>query len=454
MKISYKKLQTYFMDTLPAPEVIAEAFTFHAFEIESVEKEGDDVILDVKVLPDRACYAKSYEGIARELSTILGLKKDDGKVKIPEQSRTIDITVDQINEVLGSNITKDEVTSILSRMDIKVSPKGDILELAIPADRLDLATWRDIPEEVGRIYGYDKIEAILPRNKTFKPQVEKTFYYAEKIKNVLIKAGFSEVYTYSLVSKGVYEIEKPLAADKNYLRTNLTDGVQKSLELNARNADILGLATINIFEIGKVFAEEGEYTSLCIGVKNVKKAKGKDQAKEKVKHIRDEVLKVVEADASILCTVDDTGGLVSVGGETIGVTNNVDGIFEINLDKLVATLSDPTSYDDLHFGKAASIDYKKFSLYPFIVRDIAVFVPESVGAEDVWKSIEKGIQDAGAKDLLARYSLFDTFKKEGKTSYAYRMVFQSMEKTLTDDEANAIMDKVNGEMKGNGWEVR
>lgn len=454
MKISYKQLQTYFIDTLPTPEVISDAFTFHAFEIESMEKEGDDTIMDIKVLPDRACYAKSYEGIARELSTIFGLNKNESKVKIGELSRKISVTVGQVNEVLGSEIIQQEMVSILTRLDMKVTENGEVLELAIPADRLDLATWRDIPEEVGRIYGYDKIKAILPRNTTFKPQVEKSFYYAEKIKNTLMLAGFSEVYTYSLVAKGVYEIEKPLAADKNHLRTNLTDGIQKSLDMNARNADLLGLDSINIFEIGKVFTEKGEHTSLCIGIKNVKKVKGADQAKEKIKKIRDEVLKMLEVEATILCTVDDTGGLVSVAGETIGVTNNADGIFEINLDKLVATLADPVSYDDLKFGKTASVEYKKFSLYPFMVRDIAVFVPESVESSQVWKAIEKGIAEAGATDLVARHSLFDTFKKDGKISYAFRIVFQSMEKTLTDDEANAIMEKVNGEMVANGWEVR
>ncbi|MCX6719250.1 MAG: hypothetical protein NTZ38_02645, partial [Candidatus Taylorbacteria bacterium] len=72
----------------------------------------------------------------------------------------------------------------------------------------------------------------------------------------------------------------------------------------------------------------------------------------------------------------------------------------------------------------------------------------------VWSSIEKGIKAAGANDLLARHSLFDTFKKEGKVSYAFRMIFQSMEKTLTDTEVNGVMEKINGEVKKEGWEVR
>ncbi len=454
MKISYTQLQTYLEDKLPTPEKLADAFTFHAFEIESMEKEGDDTILDIKVLPDRACYAKSYEGIAREVSAILGLKKKAEKVKIPDSKHTITVSISQINEVLGSDISQKEAVSILTRMDIKVTEKGDILELSVPCDRLDLQSWRDIPEEVGRIYGYDKIKSILPKNTTFKPIVEKAFYYTEKIKNILVSAGFSEVYTYSLVAKGVYEIEKPLAADKNHLRTNLTDGIVKSLEFNARNADLLGLDEIKIFEIGKVFTKDGEHTSLCVGIKNIKKAKGAELAKEKIKKVRDEVLKVLEVNATILCTVDDSGGIISLNVEAVGMTNNSDGIFEINLDKVVATLSEPNSYADLNFSKATTIEYKKFSVYPFIVRDIAVFVQGPTLDTEVWSVIEKVLNEVGAANLLAHHSLFDTFKKDGKVSYAYRMIFQSMEKTLTDDEVNSIMEKIYAEIKGKGWEVR
>lgn len=456
MKISYSQLQTYFEDKLPTPEKLVEAITFHAFEIESVEKDGDDFVLDIKVLPDRACYAKSYEGIAREVSTILGLKKNSDKVKIPAGERSIVVSSAQINEVLGSEISSEEVISILDRMDITVKENGDKLELSIPGDRLDLQSWRDIPEEVGRIYGYDKIKPILPKNTSFKPVVEKTFYYSEKIKNILVSAGFSEVYTYSLVAKGVFEIEKPLAADKNHLRTNLTDGIVESLEFNARNSDLLGLDEVKIFEIGKVFTKDGEHTSLCIGIKNIKKIKGADQAKDKIKKVRDEIFKIINSSATILCTVDDSGGIISVDGEAIGMTNNSDGIFEVNLDKLIKTLDEPSSYADLDFGKSASVEYKKFSQYPFIVRDIAVFVqgPTSDSDNEVWQVIEKSITEAGAGDLIARHSLFDTFKKEDKTSYAFRIVFQSMKKTLTDGEVNPVMERVYDQMRENGWEVR
>lgn len=451
MKFSYNQIQSYFSKPLPPVDVLADAFTFHAFEIESIEKTADDTILDIKILPDRACYAKTIEGIALEVSTILNIKR-----KIPSKNNSfkiIPISIKSINEVLGTDIPKEEIISILARMDIGYNKnEGDNLLLAVPNNRLDLQTWRDIPEEIGRIYGYNLIKTILPKNTTFIPKVEKSFYYAEKIKNLLIDLGFSEVYTYSLVPKGIFKIEKPLASDKNHLRDNITEGINKALELNARNADLLGLNTIKIFEIGKVFTKNGEHTSLTIGIKNARKMKVKE--KDLIKDIRDELFNKIQTDTKILCSIDDTGGLISLNNEIIGYTNKSNGVLEINLDKLIKDLPIPSSYKDLNFSKSINIVYKKISIYPFIVRDIAIFVPESIKSDEVWNIINKSLVSSENIDLLARYTLFDTFNKDGRVSYAFRLVFQSSEKTLTDDIVNEIMEFIHSKIKSMNWEVR
>jgi phenylalanyl-tRNA synthetase beta subunit len=77
-----------------------------------------------------------------------------------------------------------------------------------------------------------------------------------------------------------------------------------------------------------------------------------------------------------------------------------------------------------------------------------------VGGESVWEKIATTLNNSGANDLLVRHSLFDTFKKDGRISYAFRLIFQSMEKTLTDTEINAIMEKIGSDIKATGWEVR
>src|SRR5271155_3087005 len=77
MKISYKWLQTFFAEPLPTPHKVAEAFGFNLSEFEGMRERGGDTIFDIKILPDRSCYALSHRGIAYELAAILKLVKKD-----------------------------------------------------------------------------------------------------------------------------------------------------------------------------------------------------------------------------------------------------------------------------------------------------------------------------------------------------------------------------------------
>lgn len=93
--------------------------------------------------------------------------------------------------------------------------------------------------------------------------------------------------------------------------------------------------------------------------------------------------------------------------------------------------------------------YQPISIYPFLLRDIAVWVPGSVTATEVLRLIET----VTGKSCV-RTGLFDTFTKGERTSYAFHLVFQSFEKTLADSDVNPIMEKVGTEMTARGWEVR
>ena len=95
--------------------------------------------------------------------------------------------------------------------------------------------------------------------------------------------------------------------------------------------------------------------------------------------------------------------------------------------------------------------FTMWSLFPFIARDVAVWVPENVSSADV----EKVIKDNAGELVVRGPELFDEFKKEGKISYAFRTVFQSYDRTLTDAEINEIMAKITNKIKENsGWQVR
>lgn len=313
--------------------------------------------------------------------------------------------------------------------------------VTVPDERLDLRIKEDLAEEIGRIYGYEKIgDTSLPKIDK-KPEVNKNFYYKEKIRRALYGQGFSEVINYTFTDKGDVELANPMSPEKRFLRTNLVDGLEKSLEFNVRFPDLIDMTQIKVFEFGHVFDKDGEYERFALGVKNpsgVKKPKEKESLDGAIKEIE---LKLGIADGLLRQRLP---------------RNDKDGdtIAEFDFAEMIKGLSEKKEYGISKVGDDTK-RFKKISPYPFMIRDIAVFTPETTDEKKVFNIIES---EAG--NLLVKNKLFDVFTKKfedgtQKTSYAYRLIFQSMEKTLSDIEVNAIMEKITKKLNANkGWQVR
>ena len=98
MKISYKWLQTYFKEPLPAPEIISDLLTMHLAEVESLERMEDDIIFDVKVLPDRAPYLLNHQGLAKELSALISnnfIARETALIPVSENINKINVEIKQ-----------------------------------------------------------------------------------------------------------------------------------------------------------------------------------------------------------------------------------------------------------------------------------------------------------------------------------------------------------------------
>lgn len=421
MKVNYNNLQKYFDEKLPAPEDVAKALTFHSYEVEGVEEKEGDYIFDIDVLPNRAGDSFDEGGVARELSAVLNIPLGSMAPKPKKLGNpVIKLKLFEINKLLGSDMSTKEVENIFKRLqfrsDLNADLNGEDFTVTIPAERKDIKIKADLIEEVGRIYGYENIEAAFPEKAERAPRVNKKFYYTNKIKNFLAREGFSEVYTYTFRNNGEVEIEKPFASDKNFLRTDLRAGLLKSLEQNIKNLPLLDADEVKIFEIGNVFSKDKEYTTLGIGWS------GKDE------------------------------NIVNKLSEFLGIKideKTKNNIFETNFDELLDKLPEPpNSYEQ--FEKKKDMAFKPISLYPFVLRDIAVWVPTDKSSDDALEIIKK---EAG--DLLVNTKLFDEFEKGDRISYAFNLVFQSQDKTLSDEEVNKIMDSVTNSLECNGgWKVR
>ncbi|MEY3783738.1 MAG: hypothetical protein RLZZ230_60 [Candidatus Parcubacteria bacterium] len=334
-----------------------------------------------------------------------------------------------VNRLLGLNLSLAEVKKIILRTGAEVIEEdSDSITVRSPWERSDLVIEEDYIEEVGRIYGLHNIVSVMPEAQSLA-EINVKQYYTERIRRVLLEQGFSEVMTSSFQKKGTIQLQNALASDKSYVRESLRKNITAVLDANFIHTDLLGIPDIRVFEIGTVFIKTetsvSEYIAISLGVRT----KGNGYSP------KDDVI------IKNGCTAVEK----ILGAEVVWQTEK--GVAEGNLDVVLKTLPVPDAYDAL--PALSQVSYKAFSLYPAIARDIALWVDDGVVAEVVAETLV-----AAAGPLLVRHTLFDTFTKDARTSYAFRLIFQSTERTLTDIEINPIMETVYQAVTAKGWEGR
>jgi phenylalanyl-tRNA synthetase beta chain len=357
----------------------------------------------------------------------------------PETQETVSVefTVEHTNRLTGFDLAAEDIADILNRFGYTFTENNGTFVVTIPPRRYDLRIAEDMIEEIGRIHGYQNLQPQSVADIAWESSVNTMVYYQNRIRNVLISQGYSEILTYTFVKKGDIEMLHPLASDKKALRTNLHDGFARALDMNLQNAPLFGQDRIRGFEFGKVFDESGEYWHLVIGVVNKDK-----KARKAHGYPHEQLNRLVD----LLNTELGTDFLQHVGeGEST---------IEIHLQSLVETLPTPESYGhDVLATDVRNLDrqYQPYSQYPFMVRDIALWAPSDVVVSDIEATIAEH-----ATGLCQRIDLFDTYQPDGenRTSYAFSIIFQAMDRTLTDDEIGGIMDRVYAACVEKGWETR
>lgn len=355
----------------------------------------------------------------------------------PRPNFTTVVTLEQTNKLLGTHLTAEQLSFIFKRLHLEhVEQVPGVFEVICNDNLFNIRSTDDmqyvsyqIVGHVGRVIGYH--EGI--QEKEYVPFKERGLvvpYIAEtdRIRNELVKRGFVEVRTYHFQNEGEEELENPIANDKKFIRSSLQLGMGEALVKATYNAPLLGRTDILIFEIGTVVSKEkGEQIHLALaGFKqNQKKQKLVDVLKQTLSEIIPSSHIVIETDNYV---------------ETIISSHNE--LFEPIEN--VASLGQTSEF----------VNWKSLSVYPFMTRDIAFFVSE--------EAKQKNLQEIfllWAGPLCVRVDMFDEFEKtlddgSKKLSQAYRLVFQSQEKTLTDDEVNVIMQNIEKEIRALRCEVR
>lgn len=304
--------------------------------------------------------------------------------------------------------------------------------IVAPAERFDIRIAADIAEEIARLISYENIPSAVLVEDGFKPSHNDIYDSIIRVRNALAGLGFSEIFTYAFRKNGRVELANPMAEGINFLRDNLTDGMQDALVFNARNAPLLGLDEVLMFEVGTIFlAPEKESLHVSVGVQ-VTKAMKQSKREERERVLLHDAHKALES------ALGTEISWVIEGSICEGVIPPREGM---------QTLYEPLAPSSMHTA------YSRISAYPFMLRDIAVWAEVGIFQEEIISIIQ---EEAGV--LLVRDRLFDVFEKDfdgvKKTSYAFNLVFQSYDRTLTDVEVNEIMARITAKLIARGLEVR
>ena len=389
--------------------------------------------------------------------------------KTDKEDRVIAVTAKNINDVLGSNISEEDIIKVYERLGFKAVKEAEKIVVTVPRRRLDISIKEDLIEEVSRIYGVDNIEGKLPVVPMKMGSIDKT---EREIRNKMISLGLNDTLPYILISdKDVhkYTTDKfeevklldPMSEDRNTLRYSIIPSLYRIYEYNKAHY----VKDVNIFEVGKGFWKKeeqyGEDLKLCalmtgeyyLGIDNKKTVDF-----YVIKGIVEEFLDYLgyENRYSFVLPKNEIKEFhpgqvadINVNGEVLGVVGRIHPqiskepvfVLEINLTKLLAK-------------KTGKMKFKEISIYPEIKKDIAIIVDKNISSEEIAKTIK-----SSAGKLLLNSEVFDVYMganlPEGKKSIAYALTFGASDRTLTDEEVNPVLDKiVAGVEKAFGAELR
>jgi len=421
-------------------------------------ENGIDLHL-IDLAQKRVCYLiREISGgkIAKDLVNV--------SVVLPKPKQ-IRLQLDYLNRLLGMVIPKDRAIKILDCLGCRIAKKGaDFLLVQIPTARLDLKTPEDLIEEIGRLWGYEKMPKTFPQITLVAPAKNKNFVLENQAKDILVNLGFCEAYNYTFIGEKEKEVfgygagelmglANPMSELNKFLRPFLGLHLLKNAKENLKNFPV-----VKMFEIGKVFADKKE--TLQLGLIMAGKKKGSDlfyETKGSIEKLLGELnigdVSFIGLDqrsrywqegraAEILAGKKVIGAMGEIRVallETLGIKEKV-VMAEIDLQSVFASSSGPKTF-------------QPFSIYPASLRDIALLVPQEIKAIDVLETIKR----AGGK-LLVEVELFDVYTgpglPAGRKNLAFHLVYQSNEKTLSAEEVNGVQQKITMATEKAGWEVR
>lgn len=395
----------------------------------------------------------------------------------PIEGFKVSLSLNKVNTLIGKSLERETVVSILKALEISIDGEnGDMLELTVPAYRVDVQRDVDVIEDILRIYGYNNIEFTSTIRSTISSSVKPDNHrLTNLVAEQLTANGFNEILNNSLTAASYYagltempepncvHLLNPLSTDLNVMRQTLLFGGLESVAYNRnrRRTDLAFYEFGNCYRYdadartaGETLSPFSESMHLSLWMTGFKQEKHWSGPQSKVSAY------------DLKAMVENVFARLGISRNRISLAEGGDEVFAHSLtytfkngtvlaqlgqvrDKILKTfdIDVPVFYADIHWNvvlKALSnhaVQFSEISRFPDVKRDLALLIDSAVRFEDI-----EQVAFNTERKLLKSVSLFDVYEgknlPEGKKSYAVNFVLQDMTQTLTDSKIDAVMGKL------------
>lgn len=374
--------------------------------------------------------------------------------KTNKDDKVIELTFDKINKVLGINVPKDEVINILESLKFEVLHDDTTLKVSVPSRRIDISIKEDLIEEVGRFYGLENIVGKLPTVPLKPGKYNKTY---REIKHKMANLGLNECLSYALIPENEFpyfqvnvkekvKVMDPMTEEHSTLRYSLLSSLVNIYNYNKAR----GINDIHIFEMGNGFYKEEDLYKEEMRLACLISGEYKNQFETfkfnfyDIKGILEDLLDYLgykdRYSLQVLKLPREMhpyqSANIILNGKEIGIIGKLNPeftkddiyVFEISVAKLME-------------NRCKGIGVLEISKYPTILKDVAFVVDKEIPSSNLVKEIKK----SGGK-LLKDIQIFDIYEGDkidaNKKSIAFKLTFNDLTRTLTDDEVMSVFNKI------------
>ena len=389
----------------------------------------------------------------------------------PRPRPRVRLRMERVERVIGVTPPRAEAVRILSGLGLPVTERADGLEVEVPSFRRDISMEDDLVEEVVRVWGYDRIVSTPPSGAISAVTEPDAFRQEQVVRRALVAAGLTDVIAYSFSNPaldaalagaaagsgggrlGALPLVNPLSQEASLMRRHLLEGVLGVVATNHRRQQ----PDVRIFEVGKAYGLARDRVVERRGVAIALTGARADAAWYATAEAVVDVYDAKGLAEHVLAALGVRAPRVSSGGESAvfepdchATLLGEDGRSLAEFGEVRQAVRRAFDIDAPVFAAVVALDevppapagphHEALPRFPSVPRDMAFVVDaeQTVTAAEIEAALA-----AEAGPLLRRLILFDVFRfPDGRRSLAWRLVFQAGDRTLTDDEINAIHARI------------